>query len=225
MSKAPVPLSSSQDVSHFLAKVRGRAQGEGRLIFALDATASRDATWDRACTLHAEMFDVASSLGGIGVQLAYYRGYREFHASAWSHDPRALFKQMSAVRCAGGMTQILRVLKHAVKEQRASRIGAVVFIGDAFEEDVDECCDIAGQLGILKVPVFVFQEGHDAIAERALRQISNLSQGAYCRLDADSADLLKELLRAVAAYVAGGVSEARRLTTRHPQTRELLSKL
>lgn len=225
MSKAPVPLSSSQDVSKFLAKVRGRAQGDGRLIFALDATASREATWDRACALHAEMFDVAASLGGIAVQLAYYRGYGEFHASAWSHDPAALLKQMSTVRCAGGRTQVIRLLKHAVQEQRVKRIGALVFIGDAFEEDVDECCEIAGQLGILKVPVFVFQEGNDANAERALRQVANLSQGAYCRLDADSADLLKELLRAVAAYVAGGASEARRLSTRHPQTQELLSKL
>lgn len=225
MSKAPVPLSSSQDISHFLAKVRGRAQGEGRLIFALDATASRESTWDHACALHAEMFDVTSSLGGIVVQLAYYRGYHEFHASPWSHEPATLLKQMSAVRCAGGRTQVTRLLKHAVQEQRTKRIGAIVFIGDAFEEDIDECCDVAGQLAMLKVPVFVFHEGHDAHAEHALRQIANLSQGAYCRLDANSADLLKELLRAVAAYVAGGLSEARRLSTRHPQTLELLSKL
>ena len=225
MPKPPATASSSKDVSNFLAKVRSRAHGNGRLMFALDATASREASWDRACALHAEMFDVAASMGGIAVQLCYYRGYREFHHTAWSSDAAALLREMSAVRCAGGITQLERVLAHAVSESKSGRVGALVFIGDAFEEDIDRCADIAGQLGLLKVPVFAFQEGHDRNAERALRQIATLSQGAYCRLDEGSAELLRELLRAVAAYVAGGADQARRLGSRHAQTKHLLSKL
>jgi hypothetical protein len=225
MPKPPVPHSSSEDISQFLAKVRGRAEHQGRLIFALDATASREATWGRACSLHAEMFDVAAAFGGLAIQLAYYRGFREFYCSSWSNSPGSLLKEMSAVRCAGGRSQIGRVLKHAVKEQRERRVGALIFIGDAFEEDIDACCDTAGQLALLNLPVFVFQEGNDAAAERAMRQIAKLSKGAYCRLDGNSAELLKELLRAIAAYVAGGLPEAKRLSSRHKQTQQLLNQL
>ena len=225
MSKTPSVRSSSTDVSKFLAKVRSHSPGKGRLIFALDATASREASWDRACALHGEMFDTAASLGGISVQLAYYRGYREFRHSSWSKDPAALLKEMTSVRCAGGRTQINRVLQHALAEDRATPLGALVFIGDAFEEEIDACCEYAGELGIKKTPVFAFQEGNDPAAERAFRQIATLSKGAYCKLDANSADLLKELLRAVAAYVAGGAAQARQLESKHPGTRQLLENL
>src|SRR3546814_9870581 len=36
----------------------------GRLIFAMDATASREPTWDRACRLQGEMFKETAALGG-----------------------------------------------------------------------------------------------------------------------------------------------------------------
>jgi hypothetical protein len=72
------------------------------------------------------------------------------------------------------------------------------------EEDIDNLANLAGELGLLGVPAFMFQEGHDTAAERAFREIARLTKGAYCRFDAGSADQLRELLRAVAAYAAGG---------------------
>ena len=50
----------------------------GRLLFGMDATASREPTWDRACRIQGEMFAETAALGGLAIQLAYYRGFGEF---------------------------------------------------------------------------------------------------------------------------------------------------
>ena len=111
---------------------------------------------------------------------------------------------MSKIDCRGGDTQIGKVLSEARREAVASGVRAVVFVGDAMEENVDELCAKAGELGMLKVPVFLFQEGDDPVAERAFREIARLTGGAWCRFDPGAAAQLRELLRAAAAYAAGG---------------------
>ncbi|NOX75966.1 MAG: VWA domain-containing protein [Gammaproteobacteria bacterium] len=203
--------SSSADVGAFLSQVRAapvpRNNGQkGRLIFALDATASREPSWDHASQLQAKMFSETAALGGLEIQLCYYRGFGEFHASPWINDTRKLLQQMSAVRCLGGHTQINTLLKHAIAEARkgSAKVNALVFIGDCVEESVDQLTHSAGQLGLLGVPVFLFHEGVDATAASAFQQIARLSGGAYCSFDAASAQHLRDLLSAVAVFAAGG---------------------
>jgi len=176
----------------------------GRLLFAMDATASRRPTWDVACQIQGEMFEVTKNLGGLDVQLAYYRGFGEFKATPWTNDTRTLLNQMTNVSCLAGETQIGRVLRQAVSETRRRRINAVVFIGDCCEEDVDRLGKLAGELGLLGVPIFVFHEGEDAVAGFVFRQIAKLSGGACCSFDRASAQALKDLLSAVAVFAAGG---------------------
>ena len=69
----------AEDIAAFVEaakKVPAPAQsGRGRLIFALDATMSRQPTWDLAQTLQAKMFQAAAGLGGLDVQLVYFRGH------------------------------------------------------------------------------------------------------------------------------------------------------
>ena len=182
------------------------AGGGGRLLFAMDATASREPTWDVATTQQGEMFLAASEVGGLEVRLAFYRGFDEFKVSRWTSDGRELARLMSAVRCLAGRTQIGRMLRYAADQRRESRIDAVVFVGDCCEEDVDEVGHAAGELGLLGLPVFVFQEGEDRTASRLFPQIAKLTRGAYCKFDRSSPDQLKRLLGAVAAYAAGGRS-------------------
>ncbi len=178
--------------------------GRGRLIFALDATASREPSWDRACRIQGEMFEATASLGGLDVKLVYYRGFNECKASRWLTNAADLHRVMRAVSCLGGETQIERVLAHALSETRKQRVGALVFVGDAMEENVDRLCQLAGELGLNGVPVFVFHEGNNPVAGAAFRQIAKLSRGAYLQFDSGSADRLKELLAAIAVYAAGG---------------------
>jgi hypothetical protein len=196
-------------IDAFLGKVRQMAPPisggkRGRLIFAMDATASREPSWDRACHLQGEMFQETDSLGGLDIQLAYYRGYGEFRATEWMSDSAKLLAEMTRVHCLGGQTQIERLLRHAVAETRKEQTQAVVFVGDAFEEDIDQVCHAAGELAMLGVPVFCFHEGGDLIARRGLEQVARLTKGAYCPFDASSAKQLRELLAAVAVYAAGG---------------------
>ncbi len=198
--------STSAEVAEFLRRAAATPAAApcGRLIFALDATASRQPTWDQACRLQGDMFAVAAELGGLALQLVWYRGYGEFGAEPWLTDTAELRRRMTAVQCRGGLTQVHRVLEHAVLESRAYRLNALVVIGDCLEEALDPICHQAGQLGLLGVPVFAFQEGSDPDAARGFREIARLTRGAYCAFDAGSAQQLRELLRAVAVYAAGG---------------------
>ena len=150
------------------------------------------------------MFQETAALGGLEIQLAYYRGFGEFRASPWTAESATLLRQMSAVFCLAGETQIRKVLQHAVNESKKHAVNALVFVGDCVEEDIDKLGAIAGELGLLGVPAFVFHEGRDPMAEFAFKQIATLTNGAYCRFDAASAQTLRELLRAVAVYAAGG---------------------
>jgi hypothetical protein len=209
-TKLPGKPATGTEVDAFLRQlaatptVRPAAGQRGRLMFALDATASRQPTWDQACHIQGEMFRETAAIGGLDIQLVFYRGLRECKASAWFDNAAALLKHMTAVTCLGGKTQIGRVLQFAIAETRRQRVNAVVFIGDCMEEDVDALCHQAGELGLLGVPVFIFHEGSNRTAEEAFRQIAHLTRGAYCPFDASSAQQLRELLSAVAVYAAGG---------------------
>jgi hypothetical protein len=207
LAKLPQRRSSSGEIDKFLTRSSNLARRDntgGRLIFAVDATASRQPTWDRARQLQGEMFMATRNLGGLAVQLCYYRGFNDFRASPWLQDEFALLQQMNSVRCEGGYTQILKVLEHGLAEHARQPVKALVLIGDACEENHDLLAGKAGELGIASLPLFVFQEGADSGAEILFRQMAQLSGGAWARFDHRSANGLAELLGAVARYAAGG---------------------
>ena len=207
--KTDLARSTGSEVDEFLKKVELAPRPvpsatRGRLVFGMDATASREPMWDQACHIQSEMFTVTAAHGGLDIQLCYYRGFREFYASNWVSSAKALQNLMSKTRCAGGLTQIGRLLDHTIRESRKARINALVFVGDAVEEDIDRLSHKAGQLGLNGIPAFMFHEGFNPAAERAFREISKLSGGAYCRFDASSSSQLRDLLAAVAIFAAGG---------------------
>ncbi len=206
--KAPAEQNSSKaDIDAFLRRAAETAAvegGRGRLIFGLDATMSRQPTWDSATRLQGEMFEEAGRVGGLEVQLIYYRGFAECRASRWVSDTKALRDLMTAIDCRGGQSQIRKILAHARRETGKKRVQALVFVGDAVEEPVDAIAQLAGELGLLGVPAFMFQEGHDAAVESTFREIARLTNGAYVRFNQAAAAELSSLLRAVAAFAAGG---------------------
>jgi hypothetical protein len=210
VSGGKVPTRAGGEVDAFLRRLAvtpapRRAAGQaGRLLFGMDATASREPSWDQACQIQGEMFLVTQALGGLDVQLCYYRGLGEFEATSWLSNSAELVRRMTGVACRGGQTQIGRVLGHAAEETKKRRVNALVFVGDAFEEDIDAVAAKAGQLGVLGVPAFMFHEGADPIARRGFEEVARLSGGAYCAFDASSAQQLRDLLAAVAVFAAGG---------------------
>jgi hypothetical protein len=210
----------------------------GRLIFALDATASREPTWDMAAQLQATMFEEAAKVGGLDVQLLYYRGSDEVRYSPWLSDAHELVSLMSAVRCKAGTTKIARALRHIRAEHEREKISAAIFVGDAVEESPDELYAAAHGLG---VRLFAFQEG-DQLAvppeygpariafgppapkvEQIFRELARLTGGAYGKFDAGAAKQLGEFLRGVAAFAVGGIAA---LANQHTDSaRKLLGQM
>ena len=215
---APPPAAASStptEVADFLRQMQARPAptktGDGRLVFAMDATMSRQPTWDMALALQADMFEAVKQVGGLHVQLVFFRGAGECRSSRWVSDASELARLMTTVSCQGGFTQIGKVLTHTRAETETRRVNALVYVGDAMEENIDDLCGRAGELALAGVPVFLFQEGHDQAATRAYREIARLTKGAHCRFDQSSAAELRALLAAVAVYAAGGRAALQRL--------------
>lgn len=213
--KAPLPSASQLSaVEAFLEGARrvpaAAASSRGRLVFALDATMSRQPTWDFAQSIQGQMFETTAALGGLDVQLVYFRGFGECRASHFVSGGQGLAALMAKISCRGGRTQIAKVLRHVLDEAKSSRIGAFIFVGDAMEENVDELCRLAGQLGLLGVKAFIFHEGGESAAGAAFREIARLTGGAYAAFDARAPKKLADLLSAAAAYAAGGRLELER---------------
>lgn len=206
-------LSKSADgrgeLDAFLKAAKGAvaapaAHERGRLIFALDATMSRQPTWDLACDLQQEMFLEAGRVGALDIQLVFFRGFGECKASRWVSESAELGRMMNKIQVQAGRTQIGKVLDHALRETRQRKVQALIYIGDAMEENADLVCDRAGELGLLGVPAFLFHEGQDKVAERCFRDIARLTNGVYLNFGEGAAASLRGLLAAIAAYSAGG---------------------
>lgn len=204
---APKP-SKKSEIEHFIDAAARRpppsAARRGRLIFAFDATMSRQATWDLAQGVQGKMFETAAAHGGLDVQLVYYRGFGECKASRFVGAGQSLAGLMSMISVDAGKTQIEKVLRHALTETRREPVDALVFVGDAMEEELDVLAACAAELGLLHVKCFMFQEGHDKAAEQAFRKVALLTGGAYATFDLSAPDRLVGLLSAAAAYAAGG---------------------
>lgn len=229
-SQPPARASDSAAIDLFLGEAKrlaqGPAGGRGRLVFALDATMSRQPAWDLACKLQAQMFDEAAAIGGLDVQLVYFRGFAECRASDFVADARRLTGLMTSIHCLGGHTQIERVLKHTRGETKRRRVDVLVYVGDAMEEAIDPLCALAGELGLLGVKAFLFHEGRDPAAETGFREIARLTGGAYARFDPAAPGELAGLLRAAAAYAAGGRAALEDLVRREGgEPRKLLGQM
>jgi hypothetical protein len=205
------PQSQVSQAQTFLDDLKKRRPvSSGRLIFALDATLSRQPTWDAASARTAPMFQEAGTIGGLQMQLVFFRGdvLRGCEVRGWFSDPQQLTREMEKITCITGPTRIGKVLDHVLKETKLLKVSALVFVGDALEveggDDPDKLAGKAAELGRLGVPAFMFQEGNDPIAERTFEEIARLTGGAYCPFDPGSAHQLGELLRAVARVAVGG---------------------
>jgi hypothetical protein len=195
-----LPTRVSKQVADFLAK---QPASMARLVFALDATMSRQPLWDRACGLQGQMFAEAGKLGMLQIQLIYFRGLDECRSSHWTSNASELARTMTGIQCRAGYTQIGKILAHVRRENTAMKVNAAIFAGDAMEEDPGSLHDAAAALG---VPLFMFQEGADPMVETTFREMARLTNGAYCRFEPGAETKLAELLRAVAAFCVGGAA-------------------
>lgn len=203
---------NDQSVIHM--RGQGPALPRGRLMFALDATASREPTWAIARELQAKMFREAAPIGRLNVQLVYYRGDAECRATKWMEGGEQLAQLMNRIDCEAGTTQIGRVLGHALRETEKAQVQALVFVGDAMEEQLDVLAAMAGKLGTLGCPIFMFHEGRDAAVRSAFRLLALKSGGAYFEFNPDTSravEQLSEQLNAVARLAVGDVEALQKI--------------
>ena len=185
----------SARVAALLEKTRSN---RGRLVFACDATMSRQPTWDLAVQLQSVMFREAAKIGGLDIQLVWYRGVDEVGHTPWLSDVHELVSRMSMIKCDAGTTKIARVLRHVRAEHERETIGAAIFVGDAVEEAVGELYDAA----VGQPPWFLFQEGDlptvavdrfgvpvstTQTVESVFRKVAQTTGGAWARFDAHAA--------------------------------------
>jgi len=200
--------STGSDVATFISKARAIkriADAQTRIIFSLDATASRAPTWQQAQSLHKALFEAASETSELSLQLCYFRGIATFHASPWLATASGLRGALSQIYCEGGITQIQRLLEHCLHQHSDSTsIKAIIFVGDAVEEDAGLLNDLAVKCRLAKRPLYIFQEGSDPVAGSAFASMAALSGGVHFGLGNDSADQLRRLLQSVVRLATGG---------------------
>jgi hypothetical protein len=177
----------------------------GKLIFGVDATASRAPTWAVARDLQAQMFREAAPIGQLEMQLVFY-GDGRCRASKWTSSGEQLAYLMSKVECEAGETQLESVLRHVLRERQKAPVQALTFIGDCFEEEIDVVSGLAGKLGEAGVPCFMFLEGNNPTATRAFRLIALRSGGAFYPFNTTSKQAIERLaeqLNTVARLAVG----------------------
>lgn len=193
-------------LDEMLANLRPSMQGmRGNLIVALDATASRQGTWDQATHLTSQMFKAVAATGALSMQVGYFRGDSTCAFSAWKDDPLTLMHTMQKIVCAGGLTQIRKVLEHAAKENAKQKVSAMIYIGDHVEEHGGDTRDmIAGLAHKLTMPVFVFQEGDEEFAGEVFKDIARITNGKYFKFAPESLPQLADVLATIAKFAVGG---------------------
>jgi hypothetical protein len=193
-------------VQQHMERQKLAARHAPRMIFAMDATGSREPTWEMAGKLHREM---GAALGSLTLQLVFFGG-TECKASGWVMGGQRLAELMTKVRCATGYTQIGRVLRHVLTESRQHTIRALVYVGDCCEESGEELFGLAEQLK-RRIPIFVFHEGTDSVADPIFRRLAQITDGIYASFDTGSAEQLRKLLEGTADYAAGRCKSIRDL--------------
>lgn len=190
------------------------AVSRARLIFGLDATASRSATWDVAVEEQTKMFEAAAPIGQLSVQLVFYRG-NKFGYTGWVGSGVELAGTMRKIDCRAGYTQISRLLNHVIEETKKSPVDQVIFIGDAVEDQNDLPDMLAGvalELGRLKCPVNTFLEGHDQKAQAAFRMIALRTGGQFHKFGVNTPAAVAQLSAKLADVAKLAVQDAARLT-------------
>lgn len=206
-------MAQNLSIADFAKKAKAAAAPtlRGRMIFGLDATGSRESTWQTAKALQRDMLSTVAQIGTLDVSLAYFRGDRsegDVGFSDFTTDPNSLAVLMDGINCSAGPTQIIQMFEHALTLHAQTPINALVFIGDTMEESFEQAKEVCSRIGASGMQLFIFHEGSAwKTFEHAseLKEMARLGHGAYAVFSEASASELASLLKAVAAFATGGM--------------------
>lgn len=208
-------MSNALTLTALKAKAKAvRAASLPRMIFGLDATASRRDTWTIAQRLQRDLLTMAQEVGQLELQIAFFSGLTNFRHTHWSTDGDELAKLMSEIHCQAGQTQIVRLFDHAIAEATAAptRVKCLLYVGDTMEDNEAQVLARAKTLGDLNVPIFMlYEKGQYNNDEPEYRRIAKASGGAFGEFSEGGIAELRSMLEAIFAYATGGKDAMRRI--------------
>jgi hypothetical protein len=178
------------------------APSRPRLVFAVDATASREPAWAAARQVTDAL--VKALPGELDVALAVHGGSRVHTFTAFTSDARTLRDLAAGVDCHAGMTRLLPILAASLKRQA---VRVVIYIGDVFEESLPQGRQLADQMGAQGIKLIVLHDTADRSARRDAEVFWDLAKrtgGCVLPFDATASGRLRDILSAVAVYAVGG---------------------
>jgi hypothetical protein len=178
------------------------APSRPRLVFAVDATASREPAWTAARQVTDAL--VKALPGELDVALAVHGGSRVHTFTAFTNDARTLRDLAAGVECHAGLTRLLPILAASLKRQA---VRVVIYIGDVFEESLPQGRQLADQMGALGIKLIVLHDTADRGARRDAEVFWDLAKrtgGCVLPFDASASGRLRDILSAVAVYAVGG---------------------
>jgi hypothetical protein len=200
----------------FAARLEQRRRG-ARIGLIVDATGSRYQTWEQAQVIQARMFRETEKLNALSLRLVHFGGMA-LRDHGWMTDPHAVAARMAGVHCESGSTRIVPALRLFAAEGEESRAGAIILIGDCFEESAKDAYEAARALKRAGIRVFSFLEGNDWTAQDVFRRLAAETGGAFARFGESLP--LGALCEGVALLTAGGEKAVKRLA--HEKVRRLL---
>ena len=213
-----------------------RETREINLIFALDATWSRQHFWEISKDIQASMFSTAARIRGrFATQLVYYSGLTQngtVASSPWYNHALALDEEMQKVSCQAGTTQIGKVFRHAIAENRKRKINALVLVADACEEYEEDLLPLARELKENNISFFLFddtkgsatpQEDTPAIFEH----VAQAADGKRVEFYIENIHILGEYLTGVIAASTGDLEsvEIAKQNARTPEGRNFAAEM
>ena len=194
-----------------------------RLVFAVDATASREPAWAAARQVTDAL--VKALPGELDVALAVHGGSRVHTFTAFTNNAATLRDRAAGVSCQAGMTRLLPILSASLKHPG---VRVVVYIGDVFEENVVLGRRLADAMGVAGTKLIVLHDTADLSARRDAEVFWDLAKrtgGCVLPFDASAPGRLRDLLSAVAVYAVGGEKLLRQRRHELPGALALLEHL
>jgi hypothetical protein len=194
-----------------------------RLVFAVDATASREPAWAAARQVTDTL--VKALPGELDVALAVHGGSRVHTFTAFTSDAATLRDRAAGVVCQAGMTRLLPILSTSLKRPA---IRVVVYIGDVYEESVAQGRRLADAMGVHGTKLIVLHDTADPAARRDAEIFWDLAKrtgGCVLPFDASASGKLRDLLAALAVYAVGGEKLLRERRHAMPGAVALLEQL
>lgn len=173
-----------------------------RLVFAVDATASREPAWAAARQVTDAL--VKALPGELDVALAVHGGSRVHTFTDFTNAAAILRDRAAGVVCVAGLTRLLPILATSLRQPG---VRVVIYIGDVFEESTAQGRRLADSMGVEGIKLIVLHDTADADARRDAEVFWDLVRrtgGCVLPFDASAPGRLRDLLSAVAVYAVGG---------------------